>query len=138
MRRLSVRTSGHEEAVDLTARLQEEVDREGLREGALLVHCPHTTAGVLVNEGHDPDVIRDIRMVFRQVAPPDLDYRHGEGNSPAHLKTALTGCQVLVPIEGGRLALGTWQRVLLMEWDGPRHREVWLTFLASGEPVPSP
>jgi len=129
MRRLSVRTTGTEEAVDLTARLQEEAARAGLREGAVLVHCPHTTAGVLVNEGHDPDVVRDIQMVMRRLAPPDLEYRHGEGNSPAHLKTLLGGCQVLVPIEGGRLALGTWQRVLLVEWDGPRDREVWLTFL---------
>lgn len=133
MKRLSVRTSGTEDAVDLTGRIQEEVSRWGVREGALLVHCPHTTAGVLVNEGHDPDVIRDIGMVFRRLAPPDLEYRHGEGNSPAHLKTALGGCQVLVPVQNGRLALGTWQRVLLMEWDGPRTREVWLTFLPGAE-----
>lgn len=129
MKRLSIRTSGTEDAVDLTGRLQEEAVRSGVREGALLVHCPHTTAGILINEGHDPDVIRDVRMVFGRLAPPDLPYRHGEGNSPAHLKSALAGCQVLVPIEEGRLVLGTWQRVLLMEWDGPRNREVWLTVL---------
>lgn len=130
MKRLSVRTSRNEEAVDLTGRLEEAAREAGLREGAMLVHCPHTTAGVLINEGHDPDVLRDIGMALGRVASPDLPWRHGEGNSPAHLKTTLVGCQVLLPVEEGRVVLGTWQRVFLVEWDGPRNREVWVSFLA--------
>jgi secondary thiamine-phosphate synthase enzyme len=130
MTRLTVRTAGKEVAVDVTAQVAEAASAAGVGEGAMLVWCPHTTAGVFVNEGHDPDVLTDIAMVLSRLAPEGLPYRHGEGNSPAHLKTLLGGCHVTVPVSGGRLALGQWQRILFFDYDGPRTRELWLQPLA--------
>ena len=82
---------------------------------------PHTTAAVTINENADPDVLHDLRLAMAALVPK-LPYRHGEGNSPAHLKSSLFGCSQLVPIVGGKLALGTWQGIYFCEFDGPRRR----------------
>lgn len=126
MNRIEVQTTQAEEWVDITAQLTELAAGAGLAEGALLVWCPHTTAAVFVNEGHDPDVLHDIGLVLSRLAPQGLSYRHAEGNSPGHLKSLLAGCSVTIPVSGGRLALGTWQRVFFAEFDGPRTRQVWV------------
>lgn len=130
MTRLQVRTTAKEQAMDVTAQVAEALAATGLAEGAALLWCPHTTAGIFVNEGHDPDVLHDLALVLARLAPEGLPYRHAEGNSPAHVKTLLSGCQVVIPVTGGRLALGTWQRVLFFDFDGPRNRELWLQPLA--------
>jgi secondary thiamine-phosphate synthase enzyme len=123
--------------VDITAQLADLAARSGLQEGAMLAWCPHTTAAIFVNEGHDPDVLHDIALVLGRLAPQGLPYRHGEGNSPAHLKSLLAGCSVTIPVSGGALALGTWQRVFFADFDGPRTRQVWVQPLmgaATGTP----
>ena len=94
--------------------------------GLISVFVPHTTAGVTINEGADPSVIRDIAESLRRLVPRDAGYRHGEGNSDAHIKASLMGSSVLVPVEQGHLRLGTWQSIYLAEFDGPRNRRVWL------------
>jgi secondary thiamine-phosphate synthase enzyme len=84
----------------------------------------HTTCGLTVNEGADPDVGRDIVTTLRRLMPQDGDYRHAEGNSDSHLKTLVTGPGETLLVEDGRLVLGTWQRLFLAEWDGPRTRTI--------------
>lgn len=124
MRTLSVSTSRREEFVDITAEVAQALRETGLAEGALLVYSPHTTAGVTVNEGADPDVRRDMVAHLARLVPVHPDFRHAEGNSDAHIKTSLVGPSQLVPVSGGRLALGTWQHIYLCEFDGPRRRTV--------------
>jgi secondary thiamine-phosphate synthase enzyme len=100
--------------------------------GVVSVFVPHTTAGVTINEGADPSVARDIVEGLARLVPRDAGYRHAEGNSDAHIKTSLIGNQVTVPVERGRLRLGTWQSIYLAEFDGPRTRTVWIVPLPGG------
>jgi secondary thiamine-phosphate synthase enzyme len=124
--RIAVRTRQREEFVDLTAPIQEAVRGSGITEGTVVVYIPHTTCGVTVQENWDPDMKRDLLMALQRIAPDDWPYRHGEGNSPAHLKAAMMGTSVTLLVAGGELLLGQWQGVLLAEFDGPRSREVWV------------
>jgi secondary thiamine-phosphate synthase enzyme len=124
MREFAVSTGGRTCFVDITARVQELVAELGLADGAVLVFVPHTTAAVTLNEGADPDVVRDLDMELGKIVPLADGYRHAEGNSAAHLKSSLVGCSEIVPVAGGRLALGTWQAIWFCEFDGPRQRRV--------------
>ena len=99
----------------------------GREDGVWLVYVPHTTAGVTINEGADPDVARDILMSWERLVPENLPYRHAEGNAPAHVLACLAGSFVLVSAADGELNLGTWQSIFFCEFDGPRNRQVWLT-----------
>ena len=116
--------------IDLTARVEQEVAATGVTEGVLVLYNPHTTAGITINEGADPDVRRDLLGAMERIVPRDYPYRHAEGNSPAHLMTMLTGSAATVLVHRGRLRLGTWQRIFLCEYDGPRDRTVWWHVLA--------
>lgn len=127
---LSVTSSKRQEMIDLTGRLQQVVSASGIDEGVFYLYNPHTTAGLIINEGADPDVQRDILGGLGRIVPSDYPYRHGEGNSPAHLMTALTGSTVTVFLHQGCLQLGTWQRIFFCEFDGPRNRRVWWKILA--------
>lgn len=126
---LEVRADAREVFIDLTRELQALVESEGWDQGAVLLFCPHTTAGLTLNEGADPDVRRDLLATLRRLVPERGDYRHAEGNSDAHLKASLMGSSVLVPLEAGRLVLGTWQAVYFCEFDGPRRRQVRVSHL---------
>lgn len=127
---LSVTTGKRLEMIDLTGRLQHVVSASGIDEGIVFLYNPHTTAGLIINEGADPDVQRDILGALGRIVPADYPYRHSEGNSPAHLMTAVTGSSVTVFFHQGRLQLGTWQRIFFCEFDGPRTRQVWWKVLA--------
>ena len=120
-------TSARSQALDITRRLEEEVAAAGLAEGWCRVYVPHTTAGVAVNEAADPDVMADVLAALERLVPWQGGYRHSEGNSAAHIKSILTGSSVQAPIAGGRLALGTWQGIFFMEFDGPRRRRVLIS-----------
>ncbi len=125
--RLDVQTRGHCELVDITARVRSSGREAGLREGGVLVYSQHTTAGITIQEGADPDVRRDLLRALENAVPetpPDGHWDHAEGNAPAHVKTALVGVSQLIPVAGGELQLGTWQAVYLCEFDGPRARQV--------------
>ncbi len=119
-----VRTARRAQLLDVTARVAEAVERSGVADGVCHVFVPHTTAGVTINEGADPDVARDIEAQLGRIVPKDADYRHGEGNSDSHIKTVLAGPSAIAPVRGGKLSLGTWQAIFLCEWDGPRTRTV--------------
>lgn len=125
--RFEIGTSRREEFVDVTARVAEAVAASGIAEGVVVVSSPHTTAGIAVNENADPDVARDLLHGLDELAPRHGNWRHFEGNSDAHLKTALVGTSATLPLRRGELALGTWQAVYFAEFDGPRTRYVDVT-----------
>ncbi|HHY39072.1 MAG TPA: YjbQ family protein [Clostridia bacterium] len=126
MKELSVRTSQREEMIDITHLVRDFAKEAGITDGICHVFVPHTTCGILINENADPDVTRDILDALRVLAPATANYRHVEGNSPAHIKSSLVGCSKTLMLANGRLCLGTWQGIFLCEFDGPRHRKVWL------------
>ncbi len=130
MHTLEVQTASRQELRDITDELRGLVGANpAWAEGALLVYSPHTTAGLTINEAADPNVAGDITRFMGRLIPREAGFHHSEGNSDAHLKASLFGPQVLIPISGGKLCLGTWQGVYLCEGDGPRRRNVLLTFL---------
>lgn len=129
LHKLEVNTSGREQFVDITPGINEYLAQTGVKEGICLVYVPHTTAGVTVNEGADPSVVEDILMQLDKLVPGQGGYRHMEGNSDAHIKSFLAGAEKAIPVTGGKLALGTWQRVFFCEFDGPRRRKVLVKIL---------
>ena len=126
---LTVKTSGRTELIDITSKIAKLVKETGVSEGLCMLYVPHTTAAVTINESADPSVKGDILMVLNQVIPWDADYKHLEGNSPAHVKSTLVGASELVAIESGALVLGTWQGLFFCEFDGPRTRKVHVRIL---------
>ena len=121
---LSVKTRERTELVDITSEVDQLVEKSGVDQGLCMLYVPHTTAGVTINESADPSVKSDILMVLNQMVPWEANYRHLEGNSPAHVKSTLVGPSELIAIEKGRLVLGTWQGVFFCEFDGPRNRKL--------------
>ncbi len=119
-----VRTRRRAELVDITERVAAAVARSGIAEGTCHVFVPHTTAGVTINEGADPDVAADIESHMTELVPKEAAFEHAEGNSDSHIKTVLVGPSCTAPVREGKLALGTWQAIFLCEWDGPRTRRV--------------
>jgi len=126
---LTVNTRSQTELVDITAEVGRMVAKSGVRQGLCMVYVPHTTAGVTINESADPSVRADLLMVLNQMVPWKADYRHMEGNSPAHAKSTLVGTSQTVAVENGTLVLGTWQGIFFCEFDGPRQRSVHLRIL---------
>ena len=125
---IAVKTTARSEMVDITSLVQKEIARAGVSEGVCVVYVPHTTAGITINEGADPAVCRDIIGKLNDLVPPNAGYRHMEGNADSHIKASLMGSSVSVPVEGGRLLLGTWQKIFFCEFDGPRSRRVYVKF----------
>ena len=117
---IKVDTKAREELTDITADVERIVAQSGVSDGVCYLFCRHTTAGLTVNENADPDVKHDLLMALRRIVDDSWPYRHGEGNSPAHVKSSLLGPDLSVPVRGGRLSLGTWQGILFAEFDGPR------------------
>ncbi len=118
--------------IDITRKVAEIIRRSQVKQGICQVFVPHTTAGVTINENADPDVVDDLLSALNTMAPA-LRYRHGEGNSPAHLKSLLTGSSVMVPVEAGILQLGTWQEIYFCEYDGPRQRKVQVQIIGEAK-----
>jgi secondary thiamine-phosphate synthase enzyme len=121
---LSVKTRERTELIDITSDINELIKKSSVDQGICMLYVPHTTAAVTINESADPSVKSDILMVLNQIIPWDANYRHLEGNSPAHVKSTLIGPSELIAIENRRLVLGTWQGIFFCEFDGPRTRKV--------------
>ena len=119
-----VHTRRRAQLVNITDKVSEAVERSGVREGICHVFIPHTTAGVTVNEGADPDVAADIESLLAELVPKEAAFEHAEGNSDSHIKAMLSGPSCAAPVREGKLALGQWQAIFLCEWDGPRTRRV--------------
>ena len=130
---VEVRTSRRAELLEVTGRVQEAVDRSGVRSGIVVVQSLHTTAALTMNENADPDVKHDLLAKLERLVPHREDfYRHGEGNSDSHLKTSFFGPSLTLVVDGGRLVLGQWQGVYLCEFDGPRTRRLAVQAVAAG------
>ncbi len=123
-RSFDVSTRARLEMVDITREVQAAVAESGVADGVCVVYVPHTTAGVTLNEGADPDVCDDVLEALERVVPSGASYRHTEGNAAAHVKSTIVGSSVNVIVEAGRLVLGTWQAIFFCEFDGPRRRKV--------------
>ena len=131
MTTLEIRTPAREALVDIGPQLTEVVRKSGVRSGVVHLWAMHTTCALTVNENADPDVKHDMVEKLRRIVPQhEAYYRHGEGNSDAHVKTSLFGPGLTLLIDDGRLVLGTWQGVFLAEWDGPRTRKVAVKVMA--------
>lgn len=124
MIQLQIRTSGKQTFEDITSKVQQAVGESTVQEGLCYLFCPHTTAGLTLNENWDPSVRHDMGLVLDDLVPQRDEFRHSEGNSPAHVKSSLMGASQALFVSGGRLMLGSWQGVYLVEFDGPRTRKV--------------
>ncbi|MDQ6419522.1 secondary thiamine-phosphate synthase enzyme YjbQ [Paenibacillus sp. LHD-117] len=124
MRTFEISTTSRDGMIDVTDFVREAVRESGVREGYAIVYCPHTTAGMAINENADPDVVRDVLRRFDELYPWEhpLD-RHAEGNTAAHLKAITTGTSQTVLVHERKLVLGTWQGIYFCEFDGPRRRK---------------
>jgi len=111
---------------DITPQVREAAAKSGVTSGLAAVYCPHTTAGITINENADPDVVRDLLSALDKTFPDRPEFRHSEGNSAAHLKASAIGSSVTVIIDGGRLVLGTWQGIYFCEFDPPRQRKFFV------------
>ncbi len=132
METLPVRTRQRVEFVEITGPVQQWLGGQGKASGVLTLYVPHTTAGIIINENADPDVMGDLTRELNKVIPFEDGYRHAEGNAAAHIKSSLVGASAQVLVEGGQLVLGRWQGIFLAEFDGPRSRKVYLQLAAAG------
>ena len=123
-------TTKKQELVDITKRVRAVVSNSGIQNGLCSLFCPHTTAGVTLNENTDPDVQTDILNALERAVPRNEKYyKHEEGNAPAHAKAAVLGFSETIPVQAGKLLLGTWQAVYFCEFDGPRNRKLVVTVI---------
>jgi len=127
--KLDITTNAHTEMKDITRLIKKAVTDSGVKDGICTVFVPHTTAAVTINENADPDVVRDFTMEINKIVPWDDGYYHEEGNSAAHLKSSMIGFSEQIIIDKGRLVLGTWQGIYFCEFDGPRHRHIFVKIM---------
>ncbi|MGI6220558.1 MAG: secondary thiamine-phosphate synthase enzyme YjbQ [Coriobacteriales bacterium] len=130
MQTFEIRTNAFE-MIDVTAQVRQAVRESGVHEGLCTVYCPHTTAAITINENADPDVQRDLLLALGDIFSDRREFRHCEGNSHAHLKSSVVGASETIPVENGRLALGTWQGIYFCEFDGPRVRRFHVQVVGS-------
>ena len=129
MNKLYVSSNKRNEMIDITNDICKIVENEKIENGLLIIYVPHTTAGVTINEGADPNVQYDILQRLEKIVPKNGDYYHSEGNSDAHIKASIIGSSVNVFIENNSLILGTWQKIFLFEGDGPRKRTLYIKII---------
>lgn len=129
MDKIDIRTAKRIDLVDITDRVQDIIRRSRVNKGICFLFCPHTTAGLTINENADPSVQRDIMNALSKLVPASTGYSHTEGNADSHIKSSIFGSSLTVFIEDGRLAFGTWQGIYFCEGDGPRSREVWVKIM---------
>ncbi len=124
MDKITINTNKQCEIINIDSYLLDYIQSKGISDGFIFIHVPHTTAAITINENADPDVKTDILLGLKRF--DNENYNHSEGNSPAHIKSSLMGCNITVKIEKGQMMLGTWQSVMLCEFDGPRNRKIWV------------
>ena len=114
------------ELYDISKQVRDAICKSGATNGIAVVYCPHTTAGITINESADPDVARDIQIGLDKAFPDRKEFRHSEGNSAAHLKSSAIGASVTIIIDNGKPVLGTWQGIFFCEFDAPRTRTYYV------------
>ena len=123
---LKVKTPKREVLINISNEISKIVKKSNVKEGVCRIFVPHTTAGVTINENADPAVMKDIINYLNKLIPQRSEFSHMEGNSDAHIKSSLTGPSLDIIIHNGKLVLGTWQGIMFAEYDGPRHRKVYV------------
>jgi len=118
-----------EKFYNITPQICEAVTKSGITSGIAVVYCPHTTAGITINENADPDVVTDLLFALNRTFPARAEFRHAEGNSAAHLKASAMGSSATIIIENGKLLLGTWQGIYFCEFDPPRNRKFYVKII---------
>ncbi|MBN1248954.1 MAG: YjbQ family protein [Anaerolineae bacterium] len=131
--KVDIQTRSKVDLLDITEQVKQAIAESGVTEGICFLYCPHTTAALVLNENWDPTVEKDVAMVLNRMVPDDLPYRHGEGNSPAHIKAVLVGTDHFIFIQNGDLQMGQWQGIFLAEFDGPRHRTLWVKVVGDAD-----
>jgi len=130
LKKLALSTGSRDEMQDITVDVQKVVNDSGIKDGVAYIYCAHTTAGITINENADPDVKKDMILSWDEVYPWYHEkYLHGEGNTASHLKASTVGVSQVVIIDNGTLLLGTWQGIYFCEFDGPRHRNVYVKII---------
>jgi secondary thiamine-phosphate synthase enzyme len=122
-------TAKKEDFYDITPQVREAINKSGVADGIAVIFCPHTTAGITINENADPDVVHDLLYALARTFPDRAKFRHAEGHSAAHLKSSMIGSSVTVIVDGGRPLLGTWQNIFFCEFDPPRQRKFYVKVL---------
>ena len=126
----SLTISTSQTMIDITEMIKADIKESGVKDGIVVVYCPHTTAGITINENADPDVVRDLIYGFEKVYPSnDNNYKHYEGNSHAHMKSSTMGASQTLIIDDGKLILGMWQDIYFCEFDGPRNRNFYVKII---------
>lgn len=128
MKSIDVSTNSKSEMIDITSKINKYVSETMEDNGVITVYVPHTTCGITINEGADPAVKSDILKTLDQKIPWNNNYNHAEGNSAAHIKSSLMGSSVNLIVRNSRIQLGTWQKIFLCEFDGPRRRKIWIEY----------
>ncbi len=131
LKEFRIESHARAELIKLDGHVEKAIEESGVKDGVCHVCVPHTTAGVTINEGADPDVARDLLARLAQLVPRDAGYAHAEGNADSHIKAALVGASATVLVKDGKPLLGTWQSVFFCEFDGPRRRRVLVRVAAS-------
>lgn len=126
IKEIPIKTGRRIELIDVTGKVQEAVSKSGAKEGLCMVYCPHTTAAVIITENADPSVQADIISKLSRMVPKNEGYSHVEGNSDAHIKSAVIGNSRTLIVKGGKLLLGTWEGIMFFEADGPRSRKLFV------------
>ncbi len=122
IKEITIQTKKRNELVDITSHVKEFA--KSIEEGTITIYCPHTTAGITINENADPTVKEDILRKLSELIPKNDNYKHMEGNSDSHIKATLTGSSATIIVQDGKPLLGTWQGILFCEYDGPRTRKI--------------
>ena len=128
---IPVETSKHDDLIEITGIVREKIAESGVKEGLCVVFVPHTTASVFINENADPFVKFDILKELNKIVPENDNYKHLEGNSNAHIKSAIIGSSRIIPIRNNEPVLGTWQGIFFAEFDGPRHRKFYIEVIST-------
>lgn len=128
--RYAIQTSRKQEFVNIDQYIYEALAESGVESGILVVYCPHTTAGITINENADPDVKVDLELGLNKTFPNDKEYVHMEGNSDGHIKSSVVGVSETLIIEDGQPIFGTWQSVYFAEFDGARNRTIYIKIMA--------
>ena len=124
---LKVKTPHRLALVDITADINRAMSKVSVQNGLCNLFVPHTTASVIISENWDPDVTTDTLMQLERIVPREAGYKHSEGNSQAHILSAIFSPSLNVPVHHGQLGIGRWQAVMLAEFDGPRERSVYVS-----------
>lgn len=131
MQKINVRTTKRNEIIDITEQIKSVSENSGIKDGICVVFCPHTTAGITINENYDHSVKTDLLFSMEKISPAYKEFRHSEGNSDAHVKSSLIGSSLNLIISDGKPVVGKWQGLFFCEFDGPRNRELFVKFISS-------